>query len=116
MNQYFRVNSLCRQGLTFASAAVSRMPDFAAPGPPAEEEEQRNFERRLHAVSVLVSWYSAPASSMAAGLAANPASGGHMLHKSPIQACFWLTQGTQHNEEEQKKKKLRFSAIITGAS
>ncbi len=60
-----RVDSLCRQGLTFASAAVGRMPDFAAPEPPAEEEEQRNSGRRLHAVSVLLSWYSAPASSMA---------------------------------------------------
>ena len=80
------VDNLGRQGLTFASAAVSRMPGFAAPGPPAEEEEQRNSEKRLHAVSVRLSWYSAPASSMAASLAANPTSLGHMLHKSPSMA------------------------------
>jgi len=62
------------------------MPDFAAPGPLAAEEEQRSFERRPHAVSVLLSWYSAPASSMAASLGANPTAVGHMLHKCPSMA------------------------------
>ena len=73
-------------GLTFASAAVSRMPGFAAPEPPGEEEEQQNSEKRLRAVSVRLSWCSAPASSTAASLAANPTSAGYMLHKSPSMA------------------------------
>ncbi len=76
-----RVDSLGRQGLTFASAAVSRTLNSAEPGPPAEQEEQQNSVRRLHAVSVRLSWYSAPASSKAASLAANPASVAHMLHE-----------------------------------
>ncbi len=92
------------------------MPDFAAPELPDEEEEQLTFERRLRAVSVLLSWYSVPASSMAASLAANPASGGHMLHMSPIQA--WLladTGGTaQWGNTKKKTKDYAFQRQFNG--